>query len=64
MVRLRLTRKLAAMLDGIDVSSVCEGDILELPERAAAMLIAEQWAEPVVTESRGQPRTSSSHSIS
>jgi len=47
MVRIRLTRKLAADLNGIDVSSINVGDVIELPDRAASMLIAECWAEPV-----------------
>jgi hypothetical protein len=47
MLVVRLTKKLAAYLNGIDVSSLKVGDILELPDRAAYMLIAEGWAEPV-----------------
>ena len=46
-MRIRLTRKLAGRLDGIDVSNQQVGDIMELPDKAAAMLIAERWAEPV-----------------
>lgn len=45
--RVRLTRKLAHILNGIDFSSINVGDILELPESAAAMMIAERWAERV-----------------
>jgi hypothetical protein len=45
-VRVRLTRKLAAVLNG-DVTSINTGDLIELPPRAASMLIAEGWAEPV-----------------
>ena len=47
MVRIRLTRKLAARLNGIDVTNQRVGDIMQLPDRAAAMLIAEGWAEAV-----------------
>jgi hypothetical protein len=46
-VRVRLTRKLAAVLNGVDVSSINSGDVIELPPSAAAMLIAEGWAESV-----------------
>jgi hypothetical protein len=47
MVRIRLTRKLAGRLNGIDVTNQRVGDIMELPDKAAAMLIAEGWAEAV-----------------
>jgi len=43
----RLVRKLADNLDGIDVSGHREGDVLDLPAGRAALLIAEQWAVPV-----------------
>jgi hypothetical protein len=42
---IRLTRKLAQYLDGIDVSAYQVGDVLDLPRREAELLIAEQWAE-------------------
>jgi hypothetical protein len=47
MLRVRLTKKLAAVMNGVDVSSANVGDILELPDAAAHMMIAEGWAEPV-----------------
>ena len=47
-IRVRLTRKLAECLNGIDVSTCRVGDVLELPEAAARMLIAEGWADTVV----------------
>ena len=47
-VRIRLTRKLAALLNGVDVSALKVGDVIELPAAAAHMLVAERWAEPVV----------------
>jgi hypothetical protein len=45
-IRIRLTRKLAARLNDVDVSSLEVGDVMELPDWAARMMIAEQWAEP------------------
>ena len=45
-VRVRLTRKLAAVVNGVDISAINLGDVIELPPRSAAMLIAEGWAEP------------------
>jgi hypothetical protein len=56
-VRILLTRKLAACLDGVDVSQHQEGDVIELPVRDAGLLIAEGWA--VAAEAaRGHSRRS------
>lgn len=44
----RLTVKLAEMVNGVDLSPYREGDVVELPERDCDMLIAERWAEPLV----------------
>jgi hypothetical protein len=46
-VYVRLTCKLANRLNGIDVTEVRTGDVIELPGIEAAMLIAEGWAEQV-----------------
>jgi hypothetical protein len=46
-MRIRLDRKLADHLDGIDVSRYHEGDVLDLPRADAELLIAERWARPV-----------------
>jgi hypothetical protein len=43
---IRLTKKLAAVMNGVDVSSVNVGDVLDLPEPAARMMIEEGWAVP------------------
>jgi len=45
-MRIKLVRKLAGYLDGIDVSGHREGEVFELSRREAELLIAEQWAEP------------------
>jgi hypothetical protein len=42
-MRVRLTRKLAEMIDGIDLSGHNEGDLLNLPEPQGRLLVAEQW---------------------
>jgi hypothetical protein len=42
---IRLTRKLADFLDGVDVSNRHAGDVFELPTCDAHLLIAEGWAE-------------------
>ena len=46
----RLTRKYAEAIDGIDLSQREVGDRLPLPSRDARMLVAEGWAEPVAGE--------------
>ena len=46
-MRIRLTRKLAGRLNGIDASNQQVGDIMEHPDKAAAMLIAEGWTQAV-----------------
>jgi len=43
-MRVRLVRKLADILDGIDVSAYKRGDIVNLSPRDAELLIAEEWA--------------------
>ena len=46
-VRIRLTRKLASQLNGVDLSLFKVGDVVRLPERDAMMLVLEGWAELV-----------------
>ena len=51
---IRLTRKLADMIDGVDISAYEVGQVLPLPVAAAKLLIAEKWAELI--ERRRWPR--------
>lgn len=44
-LRIRLTRKLAIRLNGLDLSQVEVGDVLVLSVEHATMLIREGWAE-------------------
>ena len=46
-VEVRLTRKLAECLDGVDLSSRRVGEVFSLPLQAARLLIAEGWAEMI-----------------
>lgn len=43
-VRVHLLKKFARMLDGIDLSNHEVGDIMDLPDPKARLLIAEGWA--------------------
>jgi hypothetical protein len=45
-MRVRLIRKLAEKLNGVDVSTRCVGDVIDLPRREAELLVAEGWARP------------------
>jgi len=45
-MKVRLTKKLAERLDGVDVSGREEGEVLDLPLRDATMLVNERWAIP------------------
>jgi hypothetical protein len=49
----RLTRKLAEEIDGIDLTGRQVGDFLSLSGRDAQLIIAEGWAEPVVDDGAG-----------
>jgi hypothetical protein len=44
-VRVRLVRKLAERIDGVDLSRRSAGQVFSLPADQARLLIAEQWAE-------------------
>ena len=46
----RLTRKYAEAIDGVDLSRADVGDQLSLSPRDAEMLIAEGWAEAAPVE--------------
>ena len=56
----RLTRKLAERIDGVDLSGKHVGQVLNLQFRAAQLLILEGWAELV--ERRRRPRVYSQQS--
>jgi hypothetical protein len=45
-MRVVLTRKLAECVDGIELSGWRVGDVLELPDQEASLLLAERWAIP------------------
>jgi len=49
MGKVRLIRKYAQMINGIDLSAASTGDEIELSPRDAEMLIAEGWAAPIAS---------------
>ena len=53
-VQVRLTRKLAEMIDGIDLSKKVVGQTLRLAVREARLLVAEGWAETVEPQTKPQ----------
>ena len=57
-IRVRLTRKFAQILNGIDLSRTNAGEILELSSFEAELLIAEGWASLIDTaHDTPKPRT-------
>ncbi len=51
-MRVRLVRKLADRIDGIDLSRRCVGEVLDLRAADARLLIAEGWAVGVEARDR------------
>ena len=56
---IRLTLKLADTLDGIDVSHVRQGDLVEMSALDAELMIAEGWAKRVAGNGRRDAATQS-----
>src|SRR3954463_3834905 len=55
-MRIRLTRRLAEHLNGVDLSRRAVGDLFDLPPHDAEMLIAEGWALAVPVTREGDSR--------
>jgi hypothetical protein len=45
-MRVWLTRKYAERLNGVDLSGRHVGDVIDLPQAEAKLLVAEEWALP------------------
>ena len=54
-MKVRLTKRLANVIDGVSLDGHVPGDVLNLPDRDARMLVAEQWAIPERREQSGEP---------
>ena len=60
-MKVRLIRKFADLIDGIDLSRAKAGETLDLPAHDANLLIAEGWAEyeggtPALEKADDDPR--------
>ena len=51
-MRVQLTRRLADVLDGVDLSHHCVGDVIDVTRHEAELLIAEGWAVQQVSRPR------------
>jgi hypothetical protein len=49
-MRVRLTRRLAERLDGVDVSARAVGDVFEVTHQEGELLVAEGWAVQIPAE--------------
>ena len=56
-MQVRLTRKFAHALNGVDLRSFQVGEVIELEEAVAHMLLREGWAELPVIGSTAEDRT-------
>ena len=54
-MQVRLTRKFSDVLNGLDLRAFSIGQILELDDMRAAMLMAEGWAEPLLPAPLSSP---------
>lgn len=49
-IPVRLTRKLADFINGVDLTHHKVGDVIEVPSYSALMLMGEGWGEPLDSE--------------
>lgn len=54
-MRVRVVRKLADCVDGVDLSHCAEGDLIDLAESEAQVIVAERWAVPARRTSDSTP---------
>jgi hypothetical protein len=55
-MRIRLTRKLSQLLNGVDISRPRVGDVIDLLRRDAELLLAEGWALPATDDNFKPPK--------
>jgi hypothetical protein len=54
-MRVRLTRRFADQIDGVNLAGCEVGDLLDLPPAETRLLLAEEWAVPD-SEASARPR--------
>ena len=52
-MNVKLTRKLSSLIDGIDLTDHSVGEILDLSDSEARILVAEGWAEHATSQRDG-----------
>jgi len=62
-VRVRIVCKLADSMDGIDLSYCAAGDLIDLAERDARIMVAERWATFARRSADIEPSTASGESL-
>jgi len=45
-VKVRITKKFAEFIDGVDLTDSHVGDVIDVPVTDASLLLAERWAVP------------------
>ena len=55
-MRIRLIKKLASYLNGIDLTGRQVGDVFECADAEGRMLLSERWAEQVESGKVSRPR--------
>jgi hypothetical protein len=66
LTRVRLTRKLAERIDGVDLSERRVGEVIDVSPGEARLLLAEQWAElagPQPSESADTSAAPAGHEV-
>ena len=55
-MKIRLLRKFANLINGVDLSKAHAGETLDLPERDAGILLAEGWASKLKGAARARDK--------
>ncbi len=56
-MKVRLQKKYANHIDGVDLSNCKPGDVVDLPAEKAQLIVAEKWAIPERREKPDAPHS-------
>jgi hypothetical protein len=56
-MKIRLTKRFAERIDGVDLSQVHTGDVLDVPPKEARILVNEGWADIVGSDEESDTST-------